>query len=1011
MSLYRLLTRYQRFVFGFALLMSLAGLVSYSTMARQEDPSFPYRVGILKVVFPGASADQIEKLVTEPLEEELAQVEEIKQLESISRDDIAVFTIQFKDRIYDTDAAWDRVRRAMERAQREFPDGVGDMELDDRRMDIPTVVLSVTGDDNPIVLANAAEEIKHHLLTVSGVSRIEINGAPEKELVIATDETTLHQLGINRQTIVQHLQQRNVLIPGGLINNGNRFIRINTQSDVQALNDLALLPITLPNGQRVPLNALASIRIEPRQPLAAQTFHNGERAVSLGVITVRGQTDTIAFGEGLRKKLEEIRPQYAPLEIKEAFYQPTYVKARLDGLQDSLLISAGIIALIVFIALGWRTGLLVALVLPIVALITLAVYNMGGGILHQVAVIGIVISLGILVDNAIVIVESIETHLRNGLNRSQAVKQAVMQLAMPLFSSTGTTIAAFIPLLLSKGGTADFTRGIPVMIMLALITSYLISVFLLPLVAYYWLKPNKQSAVPGAHWIAEKLVTIQQRHYKKALLLVLVLMVAVVAMVPYMKMQFFPAADRNQVVIDLELPTGSPVDFTAELSQRLEQQLLRRDDVDSVMRSVGMTGFRFFYNLSSLPSAPNRARLMVNTRSFADNQKVIDWVEHEVRYQMPEATLVAKPLGQGPPLPAPIVIRLRHPDKDVLVAATHQALSVLDNIEGTRTIHTNLDTGIPELQLTIDDYSSAELGLQRPQIASEIFGQVRGLDAGQYRYSNDPITMRVRSRSGEHTGLDRMPALYLYQDQQPVPIQTMAVIKTAVSDSETYRFNGVPTVNLYSEMQPGAAFNQILSRFFAQIEAQPLPAGVDVILGGESEGSDNANKAILKTAPIGIMVMIFFLLLEFNSYRRLLMVLTTIPLAAVGILPGLVLTGSPFGFQSLLGVIALVGIVVNNAIVLLDVVDSELHSGKSLQVAVQEAIRQRTAPILLTTATTILGLLPLAFSGSTLWPPLAWAVISGLAMSTLLTLVVVPGLCQLLLRKGVPVESDAALTT
>lgn len=997
MNLYRLLTRYQRFVFGFALLMVLAGLAAYSNMARQEDPSFPYRFGILQVVFPGASAEQIEKLVTEPLEEELAQVEELKQVESISRDDLAVFTLQLKDKIYDTDAAWDRVRRAMERARNEFPAGVTAMELDDRRMDIPTVVLSIAGHEDPIVLADAAEEIKKQLLTVDGVSRIEVNGAPEKELVIAIDERTLHQLGINRQTIVEHLRQRNELIPGGLLNSGTRFIRINTRSDLLQVDDLALLPITLPNGQRIPLNALASIRIEPRQPLAAQTFHNGERVVSLGVITVRGQTDTIKFGDRLRDKIEEIRPQYAPLEIKEAFFQPTYVKDRLDGLQFSLLISAGIIAFIVLMALGWRTGLLVSLVLPVVALITLALYSMGGGILHQVAIIGIVISLGILVDNAIVIVESIETQLRLGASRAEAVRQSVSQLAMPLFSSTGTTIAAFIPLLLSKGGTADFTRGIPVMICLAMITSYIISVMLLPLVSYYWLKPGKQKAVPGSGWIATKLIYIQQHHSKKALLLVLLLMLGSLAMAPAMKMQFFPSADRNQLLIDIELPMGSPVDFTAQLSRDLEQQLLQRDDVLSVMRSVGMTGFRFFYNLSSLPNAPSRARLMVNTSTFEANQQIIDWVENEVRYQMPEATLVAKPLGQGPPLPAPIVLRIQHPDKDVLVEATQQALQVMYPIIGTRSIRTNQDTGIAELALNIDDYSSAELGIQRPQITREIFGQVRGLEAGQYRYTNDPVTMRVRSQAGEHTALDRMPGLYLYQDQKPIPLQTIANISATVADSEIYHFNGIPTVNLYSELQPGAAFNQILAQFFQTLEENPLPAGVNVVIGGESEGSSNANHAILKTAPIGIMVMIFFMLLEFNSYRRLLMVLSTIPLAAVGILPGLVFTGSPFGFQSLLGVIALVGIVVNNAIVLLDVVDSELHGGKSVLEAVQAAIQQRTAPILLTTATTILGLLPLALSSSTLWPPLAWAVISGLAMSTMLTLIVVPGLCRLLL--------------
>ncbi len=1002
MSLYQILVRYQRFVFGFAALMVLAGLAAYGTMARQEDPSFPYRAGILQVVFPGASASQIEKLITEPLEEELAQVEELKQLESVSRDDLAVLTLQLKDKIYDTDAAWDRVRRAMERARVEFPSGVSFMQLDDRLMDIPTVVLSVIGDEDPVALADAADEIKQQLLSVSGVSRVEMNGAPEKELVVAIDERMLHQMGISRQTVVDHLRQRNLLTPGGLLNSGSRFIRLNTQSDILRVRDLALLPIALPNGQQVPLNAVADIRIEPRQPLAPQTFHNGERVISLGVITVRGQTDTIGFGERLRKKVASIEEQYHPLEIKEAFFQPTFVKTRLDNLQFSLLISAGIIAVIVFLALGWRTGLLVSLVLPVVALITLAVYNMGGGILHQIAVIGVVISLGILVDNAIVIVESIETKLRQGVGRAQAVRESVTQLAMPLFSSTGTTIAAFIPLLLSKGGTADFTRGIPVMIVIAMITSYVISVMLLPLVCYYWLKPGRHRSVPGSHWVAERLVRVQAHHANKALLVVLALMLGSLALGPFLKMQFFPSADRNQIQVDLELPTGTPVDYTAELSQKIEQQLLQRDDVISVMRSVGMTGFRFYYNLSSLPNAPNRARLMVNTRDFADNQRIIHWIENEVRFQMPEATLIAKPLGQGPPLPAPIVLRLQHPDQEVLTTATQEVLQALYPIAGTRSIRTNLDTGIAELEVTIDDYSSNELGIQRPRVTSEIFGQLRGLDAGQYRYSNDPVTMRVRSVSGEYTSPNRMPGLYLYPDQKPVPLQTIANINATMAASEIYHFNGVPTVNIYSELQPGAAFNEVLERLYQKLEENPLPGGVNMIIGGESEGSADANNAILKTAPIGIMVMIFFMLLEFNSYRRLLMVLCTIPLAAVGILPGLVLTGSPFGFQSLLGVIALVGIVVNNAIVLLDVVDSELEQGSSVLEAVQHAIRQRTAPILLTTATTILGLLPLALSSSTLWPPLAWAVISGLAMSTLLTLIAVPGLCQLLLRPRPP---------
>ncbi|MCG8314104.1 MAG: efflux RND transporter permease subunit [Pseudomonadales bacterium] len=1006
MNLFALLVRNQRFVFAFAAMAVLMGLAAYGTMARQEDPSFPYRVGTLQVVYPGATAQQIEKLITEPLEEALAQVEELHKVSSISRDNVAIVTLQLADNIYATDTAWDRVRRAVDRAEREFPQGVTDIELEDRRMEIPSVVLSVTGSDDPIVLADAAEELKQRLLSLPYVSRIEINGAPENELIIEIENTTLNRLGINRQQLVSLLQQRNQLIPGGLINLGEQFIRINTASDLQSVEEIGQLPLTLNNGQKIPLHTVANISFQPSYPLEAQTFHNGKRAVSLGIINVRGQTDTIAFGKILRSKVAELQNEFRPLKIQETFFQPDYVASRLTSLQFSLLLSAGVIALVVLLALGWRTGILVALVLPVVALITLAVYNLGGGILHQIAVIGIVISLGILVDNAIVIVESIETYLRQGKARSEAVNLAIKQLAKPLFSSTGTTIAAFIPLLLSKGATADFTRGIPVMIMLALIVSYIISIVVLPLVAFYWLKPGKQKQVPGSQWIADKVISLNTHFPWFPLIAVIALLGFSFSLAPYVKMEFFPGADRNQMMVDMELPAGTPVSHTLAISERLERQLQARHDVTSVMRSVGMTGFRFYYNLGAAPSAPNRARLMVNTTEPKANQNIIDWIEDTVQYQMPEAVLIAKGLGQGPPVPAPIEIRLHHPNPDVLFQATQTTMAALHRVEGTRKIRTNQDLGVPEIALSIYDHAAEELGFTRSQLASEVFSQTRGLASGEFRYSNNPVTMRVRSVSGDKTALTSIPTMYLYQTQdglnqqgQPVPLESMASLTSHWAPAEIHHFNAALTVKVLSELQPGAAFNQVMNNFRQELQHTPLPKGVTMSVGGESEGSGDANKAIVKTAPLGMMALLFFMMLQFNSFRRVAIILTTIPLAAIGILPGLVLSGQPFGFQPLLGVIALIGIVVNNAIVLVDVVDSELKAGANLNDAVNTAIQQRTAPILLTTATTILGLLPLALSESTLWPPMAWAIISGLAMSTVLTLVVIPSLCRLLLKK------------
>lgn len=999
MNTFNALHKYRRLVFAMTLMFLVVGLASWFTMARQEDPSFPYRTGMVKVVFPGATATQIEKLITEPLEEQLAEVDEIRRMRSISRDDVVIVIVELLDRIYDTDTAWDRVRIALDQAQQDFPAGVVELTLEDKRMDIPAVVLSLTGSDDLVALAEQAELLKKQLLRVPGVSRIEINGDPEKELRVELNTETLNQLGINRDQVVAAIQANNHIIPGGLIRLDGHSLRVVSGSDVRQLEDLKSVPLTLANGQQIPLNAVAHIHMAPREPKTAQSYHNGVRAISLGIITRRGQVDALAFGQSLRQKVDDIRTDFLPLDINETFFQPDYVAERLTGLQWSLAGSIAIIALVVIVALGWRNGLVVAAILPVVAIIALALYNLGGGILHQIAVIGMVISLGILVDNAIVVVESIEQNLQQGMSRRESVSATFSQMAMPLFSSTGTTVAAFIPLLLSKGGTGDFTRGIPVMIIISLIVSYFISVFVLPLVAEYLIRGRQKKTSQGLSRLSDFLVQVTRTKGKRVLLLVSVIMLAVLTLVPSLKLQFFPAADRNQLVLDLTLPSHVTIDETAAVSSDIERSLLAREEVTSIYRSVGASGFRFYYNLNAVPESPNTARLMINTANLAANQVLIHWIENSLQALHPEATLVAKRLGQGPPTPAPIELRLQSDDSQALYQATDQVLKILHEMSGTDMVRSDLDTGIAEMRVEVDKPTAEALGLRRDQIAAALFAQTRGLDAGEYRYADNPVTIRVRSESGEHTLPQTLASTSIYNAAgQPVPLDTVAKVSMGWNPAVIHHYQGQRTVTVLSELAPGAAYNEILNALNEALTVKPLPSGVKMQFGGDAEGSGDANSAILKTAPLGIMMLLLFMLLEFNSFKRLGIILVTIPLAAVGIIPGLVFSNSPFGFQSLLGVIALTGIVVNNAIVLLDAIDARLKEGIDIDDAVDAAIKARTAPVLLTTVTTVLGLLTLAFSESTLWPPMAWAIISGLLMSTLFTLLVIPILSRTFLR-------------
>ena len=1000
------LIKNRRLVFSLVGILMVVGIISFGSMARQEDPSFPYRAGGIKVIYPGGTPSQIEKLITSPLEEELAQIEEINKYNSNSRDDIAIIGIALKDSVYDTDAAWNRVERAIERASREFPDGVQEIDFDDRQIDLPVSVISITGSSDLLELSSAATRLKHQLISLPSISRIEVEGEPQEELVIKIDQGMLEQLGLSRARIAAAIEAQNRIIPGGVIQSDGRTIRINTQSDYASVAEVSRTSIFLDNGQYVPLSSIANVAIAPRSPLASLRFDNGAPAVSLGIIVTRGQTDVVKFGQLLRDELSRLAPDFAPLEIRESFFQPDYVSERLTNLQGSLLLSMTIIAAVVFFALGWRTGILVATVLPVVSMITLGLYNAGGGVFHQIAVIGIVISLGILIDNAIVVIEFIETRLREGAERGVAIRDAMRAMAKPLFASTGTTVAAFIPLLLAKGGVGDFTRAIPTMIVIALIVSYLISVFVWPLLAFYWMRERPVTtseytplAVRWTQAIAARAAAAVVTTPFKVLGVALLSVLLSLALAPSLKQQFFPSSDRNQFVLDIELPVGTSIEVTERISRELEDHLQERPEVTRVYRAVGATGFRFYYNLTGQPDEAHVARITVNTKSGTMNQRAVNWVREDLERMYPQATLIARILGQGPPRPAPIEVRITHPDPATLFGAAQKVRRLLHSIEGVADLRTDLDLGAAELALNIRDYRAASAGLSVNSVAAEVFAQTRGVSAGEFRYTDDPIPIRVRSFQGDAIPHEQVANQNIYGASSLTPLGQLASLETRWAPTNIRHYAGARTATVLAELGEGGAFNQILDRLEAELKADPVQPGVIVEFGGDAEASQESNSNIATAAPLAIALLIFFIMYQFNSFRRIGIIFATIPLAAVGVIPGLALTGEPFGFQSLLGVIALVGIVVNNAIVLIDVVDRKLVEGAPIADAVTSALEQRTSPIILTTATTILGLLPLAFSSSTLWPPMAWAIISGLLLSTLLTLVAIPALCVLCLGR------------
>ncbi|MCI5106774.1 MAG: efflux RND transporter permease subunit [Pseudomonadales bacterium] len=1007
-SLARVVTQ-PRLVLLIVAMLCLAGLGSLSGMARQEDPAFPDRVGLITVLYPGATAETMERLILEPLQEEIAQVEEVQEYNATARTGVALVNVSLLDDLYDTDTGWDRVRIAMERAESEFPSGVLEISLDDRMMGLPAVVLSLAGSPSVVELSRQAEQLKRDLMDLPGLSRIELEGDSKEQINIALHDAELVRLGLTPNQLGQYIAQRNQVSPGGFIVVGDRRLNLLSNNEFLDIDAIRATQIPLPRGGSVPLSAVADVWRSATEPPEPATFEDGEQVVALELYTIKNQVDAVQFGTDVRARVEQLREHYQPLEIRELFFQPDQVSDRLDNLMGSLMLSMLIITVILFLGMGWRMGITVAGMLPVVTLISLGIYDLGGGVLHQIAVIGAVISLGILIDNAIVMVENIQNRLNEGASRQEAMLASIGELAGPLGASTGTTLAAFTPLLLSSGGTADFTRGIPVMIMLTLTVSFFLAVTLAPLASAWFLKPSGSKRSVWLQKLGRAAAAGSRRFPRLVVLAGLLLAGGSMALFPYLNFQFFPNADRPQVVIEMFLPEGSDIRQTHLLSQDLEGQLRGQAGVTSVHRFVGATGPGFYYNLPNATQAPNRARLVVNMQELQQTAGLMDWVRDYTANYHPEYDIIAGTLAQGPPRAAPVEIRVFNADNENRLAAAEQVFRILKNIPGAVDVRQDTDTGTPVLRLQVDDASAQRYGVSRADVAQTLFARSFGLPVEQYRQELDPLPIVLRSREGTQLEVDRLLSSYVFNAAgEPVPLSLIANTEADWQVASINHRNGVRMLSITAGLAEGYSFSQVLELLNQRLENEPLPSGTRLEFGGDQESSGEANSAILSTAPVGILLLLFFLLLQFNSYKRVGIILLTVPLAAAGIFPGLVLTDSPFGFQPLLGIIALVGIVVNNAIVLVDRMDQRLAEGMAIDDAVDEAVIRRTRPILLTTATTVAGLLPLAFSSSTLWPPMAWAIISGLLASTVLTLLVVPAVCRLSLATD-SVASTAAV--
>ncbi|MFT6378388.1 MAG: multidrug efflux pump subunit AcrB, partial [bacterium] len=896
--------------------------------------------------------------------------------------------------MYDTAPVWDDVRRKL--ASVSLPEGVQTPVVDDRISDTMGVVVAITGAVDSQQLVPALRTVQDRLEGLSGVRSAASVADPGNQITVALNDAAAVRHGIAPGALAAQLRAVVVVTPAGSVASGGQDWVLTAGGDVD-VGSLRRLPIVTATGT-VPLSAVADVQATGSEPVRDRLRVNGEPAVAVGLVLEEG-IDVVAAGQRIQDEVDLLREELAPLTLTTLANQPERVSARLTDLGTSLLQGVLIVGCVLIVTMGLRLGGVVAAIVPLTTLGALGIYAMGGGVLHQMSVAGLVLSLGLLVDNAIVVAERIQWHLDRGKEGSEAASLAVRELALPLFAATGTTVASFLPLLLSTGPTGDFTRAIPQVVILTLVLSLVTALVVTPTLAALVFRARSGGEPATPPWLVW-LSTVPIRYPGRVALVALVLVGSSGLLSPLVRAQFFPEADRNQLVVAIELPEGSDVEVTDAASARVEALLQSDPRVKTVAAFVGRSTVPFYYNLARLPSSPQLAQLMVITESADDVAGVLTLARDAARAVAPQATFVGRKLEQGPPLAAPLELRFRGSDLEDLWLASNAAYRALADAEGTVDVRQTASQGVTGISLSPNDAALARAGLTRRDVALTTLGRTRGLPAGTLRDGERLIDVRVRSAAGERLSVSELVSAQVWSTSRgPIPLAAVATPTLSVLPAVVRRRDGVREVSALAQIDGSRSAGDILTELRPELDRIAERYGVTLVIGGEAEGSGDANAAIALAAPLGGALLLAFLLAQFRSFRRVGVVLLTVPLAAAGVVPGLLLFGQPFGFTALLGVIALIGIVVNNAIILIDYADQERSDGLSVEDAVARAVQVRFRPILLTTATTIAGLLPLLFSSSTLWPPLAAAMVSGLAASTVLTLWVVPAAYTVLFRE------------
>lgn len=1006
-----------------AIVLSLMvfGFYSFFTLPAQEDPKVTVREAVVSTQLDGLPAERVELLITKTLEEAIRKLPEVQEIRSISLVGQSIIHVQLKDSYSELDQIWDDLRQEIDLVVDELPEGTSPPKVNDSFGDVAVLTIALLADQGISwgERFDVAQHIRDFMFTVEGAKRIDILGVQSEQIIIEIANAKLAQLGISPNLIIAALQEQNVITPGGTIDADGTNLTLQPTGNYRTIVDIADTLIAVPGlEQSIQLKDIARVSRQTIDPPFQNAYYQGESAI-IFAIAKNDDSDVLTFTpeiESLLTQLQNTIP--AGFRLETVTRQADVVQSAVFGVSINVIQTLSIVFAVVVLFLGLRTGLIVGSIVPSVVLITLSIMAFVGIPLERMSLATLIIALGVLVDNGIVVAEDFKRRLQDGESREQAIKNCGETLVAPLLTSSLTTILVFLPLMLAQSASGEYTRSVSLIILIALLISWLLSMTLTPFLCYHFIKLKSKDKngvlrtrintfFESLNPTYEATLRIILQHRALFLIVMVALFIISGFAMTKVPVKFFPDSDRSQVLIYLDLPAGSSMRETDKVMQQVMQSLDDKHRFEHIKKHVAYGGFggpRFVLSLTPIDTEPNKAFFMLDVGDRANTQPTIDALRVMFANEYPHVMARVTRMFLGPSDSSKLDIQIKGPDREYIYNIALEIENILRGIEGIYDVRNDWENRITQIRINVNQQQARRAGVSSADVAQSLQSYFSGLRVTEFREGDDILPILVRAPKNERFDLNRLETVTVFSEglERNIPLMQVASLEYETGFARIARENLFRTVTVEAKNALMNAEDMVpLLEGPLNALKSTLPFGYTIEYDGVVADSKTSQASLSKNLPLCIAIIVLLLIAQFRSFRRTGIILMTIPLIIIGASIGLLLLRADFGFMVILGLYALAGIIINNAIVLIDRIDierneigSDGNTNEHLEALISACVR-RLRPIIMSTSTTILGLLPLIIGQDALFYAMAGAIAFGLAIGTVLTLGVVPVLYSL----------------